>query len=96
MENTTTHLKQIYSKRINLVERKWNELMEIQKTMSIDEIISKDFQAKRQRIGNLYHRINNVVMRPKKEAIRSLLNAVSPSLNNIPMNTGVSINLEKL
>ena len=96
MENTTIFLKQIYSKRIELVESKWNELMEIQKTMSIDEIISKDFQTKRQRIGNLYHRIDTIVMRPKKEAIRSILNAVNPSLNNIPMNTGVSINLEKL
>ena len=96
MENTTTHLKQIYSKRIKLVESKWIELMEIQKTMSIDEIISKDFQAKRQRIGNLYHRINDIVMKPRREAVRILLNAVSPSLNNIPMNSGVSINLEKL
>lgn len=93
---TTTHLKQIYSKRIELVERKWRELMEIQQTMSIDEIISKDFQAKRQRIGNLYHRINDIVMKPKKDAVKNLLNAVSPSLRNIQMNSGVSINLEKL
>lgn len=93
---TTTRLKQIYSKRLNLVESKWNELMEIQKTMSIDEIISKDFQAKRQRIGNLYHRINDIVMKPKKEAVKNILNAVNPSLSNIPMNSGVSINLEKL
>lgn len=96
MEKTTTYLKQIYSKRLNLLEIKWNELMEIQKTMSIDEIISKDFQAKRQRIGNLYHRINDIVMKPKKETVTRLLNAVNPSLRNIPMNTSVSINLEKL
>ena len=93
---TTTYLKQIYSKRIELVERKWRELMELQSTLAIEDIISPEHQLKRQRIGNLYHRINNIVMRPKKEAVRSLLNAVSPSLNNIPMNTGISINLEKL
>jgi hypothetical protein len=93
---TTTHLKQIYSKRLNLVERKWTELMELQSTLAIEDIVSPEHQAKRQRIGNLYHRINDIVMKPKKDAVRSLLNAVDPSLRNIPMNSGVSINLEKL
>lgn len=93
---TTTHLTQIYSKRIELVEAKWRELMELQSTLAIEDIISPEHQAKRQRIGNLYHRINDIVMKPKREAVTRLLNAVNPSLNNIPMNTGVSINLEKL
>lgn len=93
---TTTRLKQKYSKRIELVERKWTELMELESTLAIEDIISPEHQAKRQRIGNLYHRINDIVMQPKKEAVRSILNAVNPSLNNIPMNSGVSINLEKL
>ena len=96
MENTTTHLKQIYSKRLNLVQAKWDELMMLQSLMTYEQIQSIEHQAKRQRIGNLYHRINDIVMKPRREAVRSLLNAVSPSLNNIPMNTGVSINLEKL
>lgn len=96
MENTTTHLKQKYSKRIELVDRKWTELMELQSTLPIEDIISPEHQAKRQRIGNLYRRINDIVMKPKREAVTRLLNAVNPSLNNIPMNTGVSINLEKL
>lgn len=90
------NLKQIYSKRIELVERKWIELMELQSTLAIEDIVSPEHQAKRQRIGNLYHRINDIVMKPRKEAVKSLLNAVSPSLRNIPMNSGVSINLEKL
>lgn len=93
---TTTHLKQKYSKRIKLVESKWTELMELQSTLSIEDIISPEHQAKRQRIGNLYHRINDIVMKPKRDAVKSLLNAVSPSLRNIPMNSGVSVNLEKL
>lgn len=92
---TTTYFKQKYSKRIELVERKWTELMELQSTLSIEDIISPEHQAKRQRIGNLYHRINDIVMKPKKEAVRSILNGVNPSLRNIPMNSGVSINLEK-
>lgn len=96
MEKTTTYLKQKYSKRIELVERKWRELMELQSTLPIEDIISPEHQAKRQRIGNLYHRINDIVMKPKREAVRSVLNAVNPSLRNIPMNRGVSINLEKL
>ena len=96
MENTTTHLKQIYSKRLNLVQAKWDELMMLQSLMTYEQIQSIEHQAKRQRIGNLYHRINDIVMKPRREAVRSLLNAVSPSLNNIPMNTGVSVNLEKL
>lgn len=90
------NLKQIYSKRIELVERKWIELMELQSTLAIEDIVSPEHQAKRQRIGNLYHRINDIVMKPKKDAVKSILNGVNPSLNNIPMNSGVSINLEKL
>ena len=90
------NLKQIYSKRIELVERKWIELMELQSTLAIEDIVSPEHQAKRQRIGNLYHRINDIVMKPKREVVRSILNGVSPSLSNIPMNSGVSINLEKL
>lgn len=90
------NLKQIYSKRIELVERKWTELMEFESTLAIEDIISPEHQAKRQRIGNLYHRINDIVMKPKKDAVRAMLNSVSPSLSNIPMNSGVSINLEKL
>ena len=96
MENTTIFLKQIYSKRIKLVQVKWDELMMLQSLMTYEQIQSIEHQAKRQRIGNLYHRINDIVMKPRREAVRSLLNAVSPSLNNIPMNTGVSVNLEKL
>lgn len=92
----TTHLTQIYSKRIELVEAKWIELMELQSTLAIEDIISTEHQAKRHRIGNLYHRINDIVMKPRREAVRSILNAVNPSLRNIPMNSGVSINLEKL
>ena len=96
MENTTTHLKQIYSKRLNLVQAKWDELMMLQSLMTYEQIRSIEHQAKRQRIGNLYHRINDIVMKPRREAVRSLLNGVNPSLRNIPMNTGISVNLEKL
>lgn len=90
------NLKQKYSKRIELVEAKWIELMELQSTLAIEDIISPEHQAKRQRIGNLFHCINDIVMKPRREAVRSILNAANPSLNNIPVNSGVSINLEKL
>lgn len=93
---TTIFLKQIYSKRIKLVQAKWDELMILQSLMTYEQIQSIEHQAKRQRIGNIYHRINDIVMKPKKEAVRILLNGVKPSLRNIPMNSGVSINLEKL
>ncbi|WP_428743224.1 hypothetical protein [Tenacibaculum sp.] len=73
----------IYKKRLQLLECKWNELMQEQNAMSIEEICSDAHQAKRQRIGNLYHRAMNAINEPKRMAIRAMLQSVKTNMSNV-------------
>lgn len=75
----------IYKKRLQLLECKWNQLMQEQSEMDMQEICSDEFQAKRQRIGNLYHRVMNAINEPKRKAVIKILQSINPNLSNMPV-----------
>lgn len=75
----------IYTKRLQLLECKWNQLMQEQSEMDMQEICSDEFQAKRQRIGNLYHRVMNAINEPKTKAVIKILQSINPNLSNMPV-----------
>lgn len=75
----------IYTKRLQLLECKWNQLMQEQSEMDMQEICSDEFQAKRQRIGNLYHRVMNTINEPKRKAVVKILESINPNLSNMPV-----------
>ncbi len=83
--HSTKELKEMYSKRMSFLESKWNELMTVQNTMTMEQINSTDFQLKRKRIGGLYNRMNTIIMKPKKDAVRNMLNGINPNLSNMPV-----------
>lgn len=75
----------IYTKRLQLLECKWNQLMQEQSEMDMQEICSDEFQAKRQRIGNLYHGAKNIIEEPKRQARMEILRFINPNLSNMPV-----------
>lgn len=81
---TTSYLTKIYTKRVLLVESKWNELIKEQKQMSFDERMTDEFQSKKKRVGALYHRINNIIQAPKKEAINGFLKGFGENMIHTP------------
>ena len=69
MKTTTEELSKIYSKRISIVKSAWNDLMDVQSTLTIEQINSDEFQSKRKRIGAIYSRLNKIILAPRREAV---------------------------
>lgn len=90
--NSTPELAKKYSRRMKILEARWNMLMDQQNKMKMNEIISDEFQAKRKRIGGLWHRMNKIIMKPRKDAVRDMLNGINHNMSNMPNGTtGISI-----
>ncbi len=85
-----------YDKRLDFLKSKWDDLMVEQSKMSMEQIIEDGFQARKKRIAALYQRANEEDMRERRDAIKKILEYVSPlntnSMVNLP--TGIiSFNL---
>lgn len=82
MKTTNYITKGSYDKRLDFLKSKWDALMIIQDTLTSEQLNSDEFQSKKRRIANLYQTTNNEVMREKKDAIRFMLESVSPNRTN--------------
>ncbi|MAX71846.1 MAG: hypothetical protein CMC76_12245 [Flavobacteriaceae bacterium] len=80
----TTHLKKIYAKRVQLLKHRWDLLMQEQDTLSHEQVCSDAFQAKRKRIGHLYHTLKRKIQEPTSKAIRASLLGVHQNRFRLP------------
>lgn len=93
---TTKNLKAIYSKRMMLLETRWNELMSEKKQMTFEEVSNESFQDRKNRIGALYSRMNKIINQPKSDAIKSMLQHVgSNHMANLPQGK-ITVNFNNL
>lgn len=81
-----------YDKRLKLLRLRWDQLMIEQDHMSHAEIISDAFQAKKQRIGNLYSIAKKESNREGSDKISALLNRVH-DMASLPYNKIITFNV---
>ena len=86
-------LREIYAKRLRFLECKWSALMEEQNTMSMDEILSDEFQAKRKRIGGLYNEVRKIIETPEKKKIETFLGSIKRDFHKLPSESKITFTL---